>query len=161
MGSQKLPVGPGGLADDSDTRLVLVLSSHRIGGPAGQSSVVFVTKHGLHELLTWDKGRIYYHRTFVQSTNIENSKQISPEKELRCHSPYVHIYVTISDLYIPTIDLPILLQEICGPILGIYKSLTDTWMWKLGLRPGNSNKKGIHKWNFHCSARKNRDCPSV
>ncbi len=24
------------------------------------------------------------------------------------------------------IDLPILLQEICGPILGIYKSLTDT-----------------------------------
>jgi hypothetical protein len=26
----------------------------------------------------------------------------------------------VSDLYIPTIDLPILLQEICGPILGIY-----------------------------------------
>jgi hypothetical protein len=29
----------------------------------------------------------------------------------------------VSDFYIPTIDLPILLQEICGPILGIYKSL--------------------------------------
>ncbi len=28
--------------------------------------------------------------------------------------------------------------QICGPILGIYKSLTDTWMWKLGLRPRNS-----------------------
>ncbi len=26
----------------------------------------------------------------------------------------------------------------CGPILGIYKSLTETWMWKLGLRPRNS-----------------------
>ncbi len=39
--------------------------------------------------------------------------------------------------YIPTIDLPILLQELCGPILGKYKSLTDTWMWKLGLRPRN------------------------
>ncbi len=38
-------------------------------------------------------------------------------------------------LYISTIALPILLQEVCGPILGIYKSLTDTWMWKLGLRP--------------------------
>ncbi len=37
-----------------------------------------------------------------------------------------HIHVSVSDLYIPTIDLPILLQEICGPILGIYKSLTDT-----------------------------------
>jgi hypothetical protein len=29
--------------------------------------------------------------------------------------------VSVSDLYIPTIDLPILLQEICGPVLGIYK----------------------------------------
>ncbi len=26
-------------------------------------------------------------------------------------------------------------RKICGPILGIYKSLTDTWMWKLVLRP--------------------------
>jgi hypothetical protein len=33
---------------------------------------------------------------------------------------------SVSDLYIPMIDLPILLQEICGPILGIYKSLTET-----------------------------------
>jgi hypothetical protein len=29
--------------------------------------------------------------------------------------------MSVSDLYIPTIDLPILLQEISGPILGIYK----------------------------------------
>ncbi len=32
-------------------------------------------------------------------------------------------------------------REICGPILGIYKMLTDTWMWKLGLRPRNSQKR--------------------
>ncbi len=32
-------------------------------------------------------------------------------------------------------------REICGPILGKYKSLTDTWMWKLGLRPRNSQKR--------------------
>jgi hypothetical protein len=32
--------------------------------------------------------------------------------------------MSVSDLNIATIDLlPILLQEICGPILGIYKSL--------------------------------------
>jgi hypothetical protein len=37
-----------------------------------------------------------------------------------------HIHVSVSGLYIPTIDVPILLQEICGPILGIYKLLTDT-----------------------------------
>ncbi len=29
------------------------------------------------------------------------------------------MHVTVSDLYIPMIDLPILLQEICGPILYI------------------------------------------
>ncbi len=47
----------------------------------------------------------------------------STEKELRGYSPNFHIYVSVSDLYIPTIDLPTLLQEICGSILGMYKSL--------------------------------------
>ncbi len=32
-------------------------------------------------------------------------------------------------------------RKICGPILGIYKSVTDTWMWKLGLRSRNSGQK--------------------
>ncbi len=45
---------------------------------------------------------------------------------MRGHSPNFHIHVSMSDLYIPTIDMPILLQEICGPIMVIYKSLTDT-----------------------------------
>jgi hypothetical protein len=31
--------------------------------------------------------------------------------------------MSVSDLYIPTTDLPILVQKICGPILGICKSL--------------------------------------
>jgi hypothetical protein len=57
----------------------------------------------------------------LQRTNTENWKQQFPEKELRGHNPYFHIHVSVSDLYIPTMDLPILLQEICGPILGIYK----------------------------------------
>jgi hypothetical protein len=42
-------------------------------------------------------------------------------------------------------------RKVCGPILGIYKSLTDAWRWKLGLRPRNS-QKGICKWDFRCSA---------
>jgi hypothetical protein len=40
--------------------------------------------------------------------------------------PNSYIHVSVSDLYIPTIGLHILLQKISGPILGIYKSLTDT-----------------------------------
>ncbi len=79
--------------------------------------------------------------TTLQRTNTENLKQIFPEKELRGHNLKFHIQVFVSDLYISTIDLPILLQEICGPTQGIYKSLTDTWMWKLGLRPCNSQKR--------------------
>jgi hypothetical protein len=46
-----------------------------------------------------------------QRHNTENSKQIFPEKELCGISPNVHIHVSVSDLYIPTIGLPILLQE--------------------------------------------------
>ncbi len=77
----------------------------------------------------------------LQRTNTKNLNQIFPAKESRGHSPNFHIHVSVSDLHIPTIDLPIQLQEICGPILGIYKSLTDTRMWKLGPRPCNSQKR--------------------
>ncbi len=34
----------------------------------------------------------------------------------------------MSDLYIPTMGLPILLEEIWRPILGLYTSLTDRHM---------------------------------
>jgi hypothetical protein len=47
----------------------------------------------------------------LQRTNAKNSKLIFPEKELLDHSPNFHIHVSVGDLYIPTIDLPILLQE--------------------------------------------------
>ncbi len=47
----------------------------------------------------------------LQRHNTENSKQIFTEKELRSHSPNSYIDVSVGDLYIPTIGLPILLQE--------------------------------------------------
>jgi hypothetical protein len=53
-------------------------------------------------------------------------KQIFPEKEYQGLSLNFHIRVSVSELYIPTMGLPFLMEEICGPILGIYKSLTDT-----------------------------------
>ncbi len=49
----------------------------------------------------------------LQRTNTENSKQILPDKELRGPSPNFHFHVSVSNLYIPMLDLPILLQEIC------------------------------------------------
>ncbi len=70
----------------------------------------------------------------LQRTNTEISKQIFLEKELRGHSP-IHIHVSVSDLYNSQDRSAILLQEIYWTILGIYKSPTDKWLWKLGLRP--------------------------
>jgi hypothetical protein len=62
----------------------------------------------------------------LQRENTEFSKQIFPEKEYRGLGPNFHIHASVSDLYISKIGLHILLEEICRPILGLYKSLTDT-----------------------------------
>jgi hypothetical protein len=58
--------------------------------------------------------------------NSENSKQIFPEMKLRASIPNFYIHVSASDLYIPTISPQIVTQQIVGPILEIYKLLTDT-----------------------------------
>jgi hypothetical protein len=54
----------------------------------------------------------------LQRLNIENLKQIFPEKELRGFSPNSYIHVSVSDLYIPRIGLPILLKENKWPKCG-------------------------------------------
>ena len=58
--------------------------------------------------------------------------------ELRSLSPNFHIHVSVSDLYIPRIGPHNAFSRIGRPVEAIYKSLTDTWMWKLGLRPRSS-----------------------
>ncbi len=47
----------------------------------------------------------------LQRQNAENLKQIFPEKEYRGLSPNFHIHVSVSELYIPTMGLPVLLEE--------------------------------------------------
>jgi hypothetical protein len=51
-------------------------------------------------------------RCALQRQNTEFSKQIFPEKEYRGLVPNFHIHASVSDLYISTIGLPILLEEI-------------------------------------------------
>jgi hypothetical protein len=46
----------------------------------------------------------------LQRHNTENSKQIFPEKE-NCAASVPIFHASVSDLYIPSIGLPILLQE--------------------------------------------------
>ncbi len=55
--------------------------------------------------------RLYTAQYALQGHNTENSKQIFPEKDLRGNSPYSNVHVSVSDLYIPLIGLPFLLQE--------------------------------------------------
>ncbi len=51
----------------------------------------------------------------------------TPRMKLRGLVPNFYIHVSVSDLYMDTIC-----SKIGGPILGRYKSLTDTWMWIIG-----------------------------
>ncbi len=50
-------------------------------------------------------------KSALQRQNTENLNQIFPGKELRGYSPNSYIHVSVSDLYIPQIGLPVLLQE--------------------------------------------------
>ncbi len=79
-----------------------------------------------NEEIREEKKRGKDRKTALQRTNTENSKQIFPEKELRGYSPNFHIHVSVSDLYSPTIDLSILEEEMCGPILGYINRSHDT-----------------------------------
>ncbi len=89
----------------------------------------------------------------LQRTNAENWKQIFPEKGLRGQSPNFHIYVSVSDLNIPTIDLPFLLRKYVDQSWEyIKRSQTHEKMWKLGLRLHNSRKRNTYsKWDIRCS----------
>ncbi len=53
--------------------------------------------------------------SYTAKIQYRKSKQIFTEKELHGLSPNFHIHVSVRDC-----------RKICGPILGIYKSLTDT-----------------------------------
>jgi hypothetical protein len=84
--------------------------------------------------------------------------------ELHSLSPNFHIHVFVSDFYIPWIGP----HKVIGiSIVWIYKSLTDTWMWKLGLWPRNSFSGNIcfeflvlFLWSVGCSDW-TQDCCSV
>ncbi len=73
--------------------------------------------------------------------------------ELRGLNPNFHIHVSVSNFYIPRIGPHFSCIRIDRSIVGIYKSLTDTWMWKLGLWPRNSFSGNIYyQCSVFCSA---------
>ncbi len=115
--------------------------------------VHFTIGNSFQSSLTANEGpvRIQY-KCLVPIYVFPEMQLIFPKQNYIVLSLNSYTHISVRDLYISRIGLPILLREISGRILGIYKSLTDTWMWKLELRPCNSQKKGIYKWDFPCSA---------
>jgi hypothetical protein len=71
--------------------------------------------------------------TLTAKTQYRKFETNIPRKGIaRPQSQFPHSGVSEQFIY-PTIGLPVCCRKICGPILGMYKSLTDTLMWKLGL----------------------------
>ena len=71
--------------------------------------------------------------------------------ELRGLSSNFHIHVSVCDLYIPRIGPHISSSRKGRLVVGIYNSLTDTWMWVLGLRPRYSFSGNIcFKFSAFC-----------
>ncbi len=77
-------------------------------------------------------------KLFRGSTQQRKSNLCFLYYELRGLSPNFHMHVSVSDLYIPRIGPHISCSRIGRSIVGIYKSFTDTWIWKLILWPRNS-----------------------
>jgi hypothetical protein len=50
----------------------------------------------------------------------KDSKQIFPEMKLRGLVPNFQVHVSVSDLYIPSLDPQTQYRKIGGPIVGIY-----------------------------------------
>ncbi len=85
---------------------------------------------------------------------LSEMKLLFPKQNYNILSPSSYTQIPVRDLrvYISRIGLPILLQGNMGGELGIYKSLTDTLLWKLGLRPRNSHKRNTYMWfSLQCS----------
>ena len=96
------------------------------------------TKKGTRHLYWIFTGPSFAVQLLVRLHCTENWIYIFSEKELRSLIPDSYIHVSVSDLYIPGSVHIFSWSRIGRPIVGIYKSLTDTWTWKLGLRPRNS-----------------------
>ncbi len=93
---------------------------------------------------------------YVSNTANGNPISVFTEKELCGLSPNFHIHESVSDLYtvFPRSVHLFSCSRIGRPFMKIHVfiSLTDTWMWKLGLRPRNSFTGNICIVSLQCGS---------
>ncbi len=97
---------------------------------------------------SWRKEIFHMHcKEYTENfeTNISRNETAKPQ------SSYLHLCFCERSTYIfPRSVFLFCCRKTGGPIVEIYYSLTDTWMWKLGLRL-RSFFLGVHKSDFLCS----------
>ncbi len=72
------------------------------------------------------------------------------ENKIIIFSPSSYTHLSERDYIFPGSVCLLCCSKICGPILGIYKFLTGTWMWNWDWGHAIPRKE-IHKSDFHCS----------
>ncbi len=78
------------------------------------------------QLLSYNKEKQLIAVTDDRPHSKENPICVFPENKLHGLSPNLHIHVSVSNVYIHRIGHIYFCSRISGPIVGIYKSLTDT-----------------------------------
>jgi hypothetical protein len=87
--------------------------------------VIFLTGRPTHNEFTRTKAPTSRHFIVICITAKTKCREFEtniPRKGISGPQFQFPIHVSVSELYIPTMGLPFLLEEIFGPILGIYKS---------------------------------------
>ncbi len=71
-------------------------------------------------------------------------------------SPSTYTHISVRDFYIILGSACLFCcRKICVPIMGIYRALTDTWMWKLGLMPRNSQNRNTYMgYSLQCRSKR-------
>jgi hypothetical protein len=81
---------------------------------------------------------IYNMHSTLQRHNTENSKKYSQKRNFAA-TVLILKFMLLWAIYIfPWSVCLFCWRKIDGPNVGIYRPFTDTWMWKLELRPHNS-----------------------
>jgi hypothetical protein len=94
--------------------------------PGAAQAPVLLTRPGAAQTHTANEGPVKIpYKCLVPIYVFPEIKLLFPKPKCNVLSPNSYTHISWKDLYISRIGLPILLQEICGLILGIYKLLTD------------------------------------